>query len=608
MRDPRGSGGQGAHPDKVISQDRQRLSMLLRLAAVVFLMLVLLAASSFLGSPPATASGISTPVELTALKDGGISTNLRDSQGDFHLLYITGAAGLQLNLMYEKVSVSGQSVTILVQPVALATQVDQILSPTLLLDSKGDVDAAWIEVNNGVTRVRQALVASAAHQAGDVSLVPQTLYSTEGAARSLTAGADEKGDTFYAWMDNTGGPLNLRFSEVDSQQVAHAPIQVTHAADALAFAHLAVYPDGTLVAAMLHQLPQKSWELNLYPFDATGKLLHDPTQVVSDLLPAPLNVAGGTTAGQEPTDFQNDPLAVVLDAQRTLHLAWTSVLGLGYASALLRADGSFAVQASALEHAAPDYEQLCLNAGPPTPPGQAAPAGAAQVWIGWIDDRLGGGSLYPFIAQVSQQGKLMGAPMALVDNVTNATDPCVQQDSQKGLYVTWQQFQDNGTYGLVMATTTVAPENPWWSRLGLNLNHPITQLLFLVFGSPLLALFIVISNVLAAPVAALVLWLGHRLRIPRLLVLLIALIPMVALSLYFVNFIGSVFLSVEVPQPRLLIGCATAVGATVYLWYRSRRFPPETMGAIGQLLLASYMGAVILAAPLIYLTTRVQLS
>jgi hypothetical protein len=198
--------------------------------------------------------------------------------------------------------------------------------------------------------------------------------------------------------------------------------------------------------------------------------------------------------------------------------------------------------------------------------------------------------------------------MPLVDTVTIATDPCVQQDSQKGLYITWQQFDDkSGTYGLMMATTTVAPQSPWWSKLGLSLNHPIEQLLFLVFGSPLVAIFIVFGNVLASPVAALIVRLGKWLRLPRLLTLLIALIPMIALSLYFLNFI-SLVLNVEVPQPRVLIGCATAVGVTLYLWYRSRRFPPETLGTIGHLLIASYLSAILLAAPLIYLTTRVQLA
>lgn len=593
--------GQSVRPSKVVSKGQRRLKTALYVVGGALLLLILLAAASFLGMPSTAASNLSTPVELTSIAEGGISANLRDSQGHFHLLYTTAEPRVTYDLMYQEVSVAGQNVRVLAQPVALATEEDQIRSPTLVLDSQGRVHAAWIEVSNGLVSVRQALVASPTNQSISGDIVPQTLYSSHGAVTGLSAGADGQGNTFYAWQDNASGSLNLRIEEVDATQVAQAPIQVTHQTDGLAFAHLVAYPDGTLTAVMLHQSPQGGWDLNLYPFDATGKALHDPTLVASQLRPDALNQPPKDT-----NDFQNDPLVVKLDAQRTLHIAWASVGGLGYASAILRSDDSFAVQASTLDQSAPDHAQLCLNVGPPTPPGQAASGGAAQVWLSWLDDHLG--SLSPYIAQISPQGRLIGTPMPLVDTVTTAAVPCVQQDSQKGLYITWQQFDDStNTYGLVMATTTVAPQIPWWTRLGLSLNHPIAQIFFIVFGSPVLALLIGLVDLLGVPVAAVIVRLGKWLRIPRLLVLLIALAPLLVISFYIQGFLAANF-NVAVPLIRSLVGCVAAVGVIVYLWSRNRRFPPETLGTIGQLMLASYIGAIVLAAPIIYFATITQLA
>lgn len=601
--------GQEARPRHVVPTRRPRLRMTLYIVGGALLLIVLMAAGSFLGAPSTATSGsgpaLSTPVALTTLDQGVVATDLRDSQGHFHLLYISTTAQHTFTLMYEAVSVSGQDAQVLTQPVTLTAPVDTISQPTLLLDSQDRVHATWIEVSNGIISVRHALVATPTNQS--LSITPDTLYSFNGAVTALSAGADAQGDTFYAWLDNASGTLNLRFSELDASLTAHAPIQVTHQSDMLAFEHLAVYPDGTLAALILHQPDiQTPADLSLYPFDATGKSLHAPTLVASHLVPEPLNIAGGATAGREPDVFQNDPLAAKLDAQGTLHIAWAAGLGLGYARATLNPDDSFAVQGNpTLDQMALDFQQLCLNVGPPTLPGQATAGSAPEVWLSWIDDHLGDGGLHPYIAQVSPKGTLTGTPTPLVDQVTAATDPCVQQDSNEGLYVTWQQFNGD-SYELVMATTTVAPSNTWWAALGLSLNHPIEQLIFIVFGSPVVGLLLLLITLLSIPVVALVIRLGKWLHVPRLVVLLIALIPLLYLSIFAQGFLAINF-NATVPLIRTLIGCAVIVAMTLYLWYRSRRYPPETMGTIGQLLVAVYLGAIVLAAPIIYLATRVQL-
>ena len=551
----------------------------------------------------AAASGqpqFSNGIELATMAEAGASAVLLDSQRHFHLLYTTAGAQQTVNLVYQVVSSDSQSAQVVRQPRTLASQADQILAPTLILDSRGRLHAAWIEAYNGVTTIRHALLEDPTHS-GAGSAAPVPLFQTGNAVSALSGGADAQGNVFYTWLDSDSGAPNLAMAEVHDNQTASPRVQLTQTTTSVNFPHLAVYPDGTLAAALLQQeANQGGWDLIIAPFDPSGKSLHAPTLVASNLHPGPLNVLG-----KDPNTFHFDPLALALDAQGTLHLAWGAILQLSYASGAMQADHSFSIQASALSQSLYNYDQLCLSVGPNTPPQQSNASKAAPIWLAWLQDNNQGG-LQADVDQISSQATLLTAPAGLVDKNTTAAVPCPQQDTQGGLYVTWQQFDNNQNYAIFMKTTTLPQNNPFWVALGLNRDAPIQQVIFIVLGSVLLGALATLPNFLTVPVAAGVVRFGKRLHIPRLVLILIGLGMLVAVNIWAQSFLAGNF---EIPTPPFIwsiVGGLVPLGLMLFLWFRSRRFPPETLGTIGQLLLASYIGAIILSMPLIYVFTQRQ--
>lgn len=542
---------------------------------------------------------LSTPLPLTTLGLGGPPSVLLDSQGYFHLLYQTDAPDNQVNLEYKVVKSNGQTVQQIGKTITLARAADRIDTAILVVDSRSRLHAAWIEVRNGAFSVRDALVENPASSGGNGIGIPVILYQSINSAHDITGGADSSGNVFYSWLDTSTGIPELEAIEIHDDQSAGQPIQLTQQPGEIDFPHLIVYPDDTLVGVLLHQSVNGAEDLTLYPFDATGKSLHAPIIVVPGLHPGPSNQLGKDTNA-----FHTDPIAAVLDAQQHLHIAWGQVLQLGYADAVMQPDYSFVFQPKTLRSASYDYQNVCLDIGPAYP-SSSKPANSPSLWISWLDDSQQP-TLHPYIAQISDQDTLKNTPTSLVDQITNAAAPCVQQNTQGSLFVTWTQYDDNGNYVLEMATTTVAAESPFWVKLGLNRNDPIQQVIFILLGSILLGALGLLPNLLATPVAAVVVRFGTRLHIHRLALLLIGLGCFIAVDIWFQSFMAGNF---SEPSPSIvwtLLAAAISLGLIVYLWYRSRRYPPETMGSIGQLLLASYAAVIVISIPLIYIFTLHQ--
>lgn len=543
---------------------------------------------------------LSTPVVLTSLAVSGFSTTLLDSHGRFHILTTNKVAHDQIDLDYTVVASDGQSVQVVRKPVKLAAAADSIESAALALDSHSRLQAAWIEFRNGIISIRYAVLEDPTAPGGTGTITPRTLYQSTNSLQHISGGADGNGNTFYTWLDSTSGTPNLMLIQIHNNQSAGTPIQLTHQTDGLAFPHLAVYPNGSLAVVLMQQSPKGGWDLNIEVFDSAGTRLHDPTTLAQQLHPGPLN-----TVGRDTNDFRFDPLAVSLDARQHLHIAWGAILQLGYADVTLQPDHSFRFHPTTLNATTYDYQQLCMSTGPATPPSQTAPGTPAPVWLAWIDDSHGS-PMHPYIAQINDQGTFNSAPVPLVDQITIASNPCIQQDRHGGLYVTWQQYTENDAYVLKMATNTIPPQIPFWVKLGLNRDQPIQQLIFIVLGSILLGALALLPNLLAIPVAAVVIKFGTHLHIPRLILLLPGLATFVAIDVWFQGFMAANF---QIPTPPFIwsiIGSIAALAVLLYMWFRSRRFPPETLGAIGQLILASYIGAIIISMPLIYIFTQHQ--
>jgi len=570
------------------------------LCTAVCALLLALAAFSLGPSTPARAAAselqLSTPVALTSLATGGLSLVSLDDQRHFHLLYTTTTPQNEVNLVYRVVSSDGQSVQQIRQPLTLTRAADRIDSAALVLDSQNRLHAAWIEVRNGTFSILHALVEDPT--AGSANpLKIETLYQSSEPVEELSGGADSNGNTFFSWLDSSGGASNLSIIELHDDQSIDNPLHLTHQTDRLNFPHLLVYPDGTLTAVMLHQSPKGGWDVIIWPFDA-GSSLHDPTTVATQLHPGPNNQISNTDV----MDFRFDPLAVNLDAQQHLHIAWGAILQLGYADATMLPDHSFAFQTTTLSSATYNYQELCLSAGPVTTP-STTPGPSSLPWLVWLDDTQGT-LLHPFIDQVNKQRQFRSAPRSLVDRFTAAISPCVEQDSQGGLYVTWQQYNDSGDNVLMMVTTTRAPLTPFWVELGLNRTNPIQQVIFILLASIMLGALGLLPNLLVAPLAAGIVRLGRRLHIPRLVGLLVALALFVAVEVLFQTFMSANFAE---PLPPLIWAVIAAIASLVlmlYLWYRSRRFPPETLGAVGQLFLAAYLAAIVVSIPLVYPFTQ----
>ncbi len=570
----------------------------------VALLVLLLVAGGLVPLRAARAAGdqptFSNTIELTTLAPAGLSEALLDSQGHFQLLYTTSAPQ-SVNLLYKVVSGDSHDVKALRGPITLASRVDNVASPTLALDSRGRLHAAWIETYKGLKTVRHAVLEdpTTPGAAGDPQVT--ALYQGDHSITYLSGGADAQGNVFYAWLDTASGKPQLAMAEVRADLTMGQRIQLTHLTIDRVFPHLAVYPDSTLAAVFLQQNPQAGWNLVIAPFDASGKSLHDPTIVATQLHPGPLNVAG-----RDPSIFHFDPLAIALDAQGVLHVGWGAVLRLGYARATRQPDYSFAVQPTLLSQNTYNYQQLCFSAGPNRPP-QAAPASqAAPLWLSWLDDTQATTTtaLFPYIAQIAPDETLRTAPTALVGRDINAANPCPQQDARGGLYVVWQQFDDNGNYALMMKTTTLPQSNPFWVQLGLNRNQPIQQIIYIMLGSILFGVIALLANFFALPVAALVFRFGKNWHIPHLALLLIGFGLLIGVDIWFQSFMASNFQIATPPYAWAIVGSAVALLVILFQWHRSRRYPPETLGAIGQLLLSSYIAAIILSVPLIYAFTQ----
>jgi hypothetical protein len=579
---------------------------ILRLILAASFLVVSLALLSFVPLPTAFAASesqpqLSSPAELTTLATLGFAESLLDAQDHFHLLYtVTTPHNPNPNLVdlvYSVVS-SDQHPVQLVKPITLAHALDGLFSPVLLLDSQGRFHAAWIERTDGVFTVRQAVVEDPSAHLSASSIVPETLFQTSSFADALSGGADASGNIFYTWLDLDSGSQTLRAIIIPNNHPPGKPFVLLRPSRAVAFPHLAVYPDGTLAVVMQQRSPKAGWDITLTPFDATAHLLHDAIFVAQGVFPSNMNQKGTGNSSQK-NDFRFDSLAVALDARQHLHIAWGAIDTLNYADAVMQSDHGFALQSTTLLGIANNYLQLCLSAGPNIPPGQAGQAIPAATWIGWIDDSESI-PMMPYIDQISSQEILAGNPTRLVPLTEQATNPCVQEDTHGNIYATWLQYDDNNQYGLFMATTARPPESSFWARLGLSTKAPIQQLIFIVLGSMLLGAFVIVADLLVMPVIAGLVKLGQHLHVHRLALLLAGLAPMLVINSYIQKYLAANF---SAPPPSilwLLAGSLVAAGLILYLWFRSRNIPMEVLGTVGRVLLASYVATIILCIPVIY--------
>ncbi len=537
---------------------------------------------------------LSTPVELTSLGVAELTTNLLDTRGQFHLLYTEQRT---TTLRYQVVKSNGQSVQVVKKPVTLVQQADKISDLALAFDSQGRLHAGWLEENNGTFAVRHVVVDDPTSGGANAALVPQTLYQSADTLQALGSGADGQGQVFYTWLDNSSGSPHLSAVEVTAMEAPAAPVALSYQASAIVFPHLLVAQDGTLLMTLLQANPNGGWDLTVTPYASTGAPLQAPTVVATQLHPGSLN----TITDKDKNDFHFDPLAVSLDTQQQAHIVWGAIDQLGYADVTLQPQGQVAAHSTTLSKSTSNYLQPCLVSSPAQPTRLNHPA---PIWLTWLDDS-GSATLHPYFAQITAQGALATAPTPLVGPATPAGNACPQEDTSGGLYITWQQYDEGGNYGVQMATTTVAPQIPWWvSTLGLNRDNPIEQCIFIALGSVLLGAAFLLADLFAAPVAAGIIKVGARFHIRRLVLLIVSLVLFIIVDIWVQGFIATL---AQVPSPSLLwgiIGGVCALALITYLWYRRRKYPPETLGSIGQLLIASYVGAIVLAIPLIYVFTR----
>ena len=537
---------------------------------------------------------LSTPVELTSLGVAELTTNRLDTRGQFHILYTEQRT---TTLRYQVVKSTGQSVQVVKKPITVVEQADKISDLTLTFDSQGRLHAGWLEENNGAFAVRHVVVDDPTNSGGSAALAPQTLYQSANTLQALGAGSDGQGHVFYTWLDNSNGSPHLSAIQVIATQAAVAPVALAYQASAVVFPRLLVAQDGTLLMVLLQADPAGGWDLTVTPYAPTGAPLQAPALIATQLHPGLLN----TITDKDKNDFHFDPLAASLDTQQRAHIVWGAIDQLGYAEVTLQPQGQVAAHATTLSQATSNYLQPCLVSGPAQ---QTQTNHPAPVWLTWLDD-TGSATLHPYFAQITAQGALATAPTPLVGPATPAGNACPQEDTSGGLYITWQQYDEGGNYGLQMATTTIAPQIPWWvSTLGLNRDNPIEQCIFIALGSVLLGAAFLLADLFAAPIAAVIIRVGARLHIRRLALLVISLVLFLVVDVWVQGFIASL---VQVPSPSLLWGIIGGIGALAllaYLWYRRRKYPPETLGSIGQLLLASYVGAIVLAVPLIYVFTH----
>jgi hypothetical protein len=576
----------------------------LHLTLAASLLLLITTVLSFLPIQAAHAARasqpqLSSPAELTTLAPLGIADSLLDSQDHFHLLYtITTPHNPNPNLVdlvYAVISSDPHPVQ-LVKPVTLAHALDGVLSPNLLLDSQGRFHASWIERSNGVFTIRHAVVEDPNTHLSASSIVPETLFQTSSFAEALSGGADASSHVFYVWLDGDSGKQALRAMTLQNNQPGK-PFVLLQPSIEVAFPHLVVYPDGTLAVVMQQRNPKAGWDITLTPFDAAAHPLHDPIFVAQGAFPSNQNQKG---TGNSPlrNDFRFDPLAVALDTTQTLHIAWGVVNKLNYADAVMQPDHGFALQPTTLLGITDNYMQLCLSAGPNIPPGQTGSA-TTTTWIGWIDDSENF-PMMPYIDQITNQETLAGNPTRLVPLTATAINPCVQEDTQGKIYAIWQQYDDNNQYGLFMATTARPPDSSLWTKLGLSAKAPIQQLIFIVLGSMLLGAFVTVADILAVPVIAGLVKLGQGLRVPRLVLLLVGLVPLLVLNAYIQKYLAANFATPAPSYLWLIVGSSVAVGMLLYLWFRSRNIPLEFLGTLGRVFLASYVATIILCIPIIY--------
>jgi hypothetical protein len=540
---------------------------------------------------------LSTPVELSSLGVGELATNLLDTRGQFHLLYTDKGT---TRLLYQVVKSSGQSVQVVRKPITLIEQADKISDLTLTFDSQGRLHAGWLEENNGLFAVTHVVVDDPTSSGASAALTPQTLYQSQDTLQALNAGADGQGHVYYTWLDNSNSTPHLSAIQVTAMQPAEAPVALPYQASAVVFPHILVAQDGTLVVILLQADPRGGWDLAVTPYTSAGAPLQASTLVATQLHPGLLNII----TDKNRNDFHFDPLAVSLDAQQQVHIAWGAINQLGYAKVMLQPQGQMTVHSTTLSSATSNYQQLCLVSGPTIPSQQAQTNRPVPIWLNWLDDSLGGTGLHPFFVQITAQGTPATAPTPLVGPGILVSSACPQEDTRGGLYITWQQYDKNGNYSLQMATTTIEPQVFWWVTLGLNRDNPIEQCIFIILGSILLGAAFLLADLLAVPVAAGIIKLGARFHLNRLILLIVSLALFLAVNIWVQGFIAE---QVQVSSPSLLwglIGGICALALCAYLWFRRRKYPPETLGTIGQLLMASYIGAVVLAIPLIYVFTR----
>lgn len=562
--------------------------------------LLLLAALWLIPSGAAKAANaqptLSTPVELSSLGVAELATNLLDTRGQFHLLYTDQKT---TTLHYQVVKSSGQSVQVIRKAVTLVGQADKISDLTLTFDSQGRLHAGWLEENNGLFAVTHVVVDDPTNSSASAALTPQMLYQSQDTLLGLNAGADGQGHVYYTWLDNSNGTPHLSTIQVTAMQPAEAPLALPYQASAVVFPHMLVAQDGTLVMILLQADPNGGWDLTVTPYASTGAPLQAPALVATQLHPGLLN----TITDKDKNDFHFDPLAVSLDAQQQAHIVWGAINQLGYADVTLQPQGQVAAHSTTLSQATSNYEQPCLVTGSASPSQQAQASHPAPIWLTWLDDS-GSTTLHPYFAQITTQGTLTTAPTPLVGPGTPVGNACPQEDTRGGLYITWQQYDEGGNYSIQMATTTVAPLIPWWVKAGLNRDNPVEQCIFIILGSILLGAAFLLADLFAVPVAAGIIKLGTRFHLNRLIFLIPSLALFLVVDIWVQGFIAE---QVQSSSPSLLwglIGGICALALCAYLWFRRRKYPPETLGTIGQLLMASYIGAVVLAIPLIYVFTR----
>ena len=256
---------------------RLTVSKALPLAVLVLLVLSVVPAG-------VTSLEVSEPVNVTDDNDPDGSARLDvDSDGNYHLLYLTDTGGTYPELMYRKLDNTGST---LEGPTRLSpTSVDSAFGQiAIAVDSSGRAHIAFsVKLTNDDARdVYYAQVGAD----GNVKVAARNVYTSETATSSLDVEADSSGNAYIVWNDRSDPPTIMWMKLSSSGSVSRTAQEISgdlgFGGD-LYYPRLGVSSSGTTYIAWQqksNQLERDSiWYTSL---DSVGDVREDPREVQSN--------------------------------------------------------------------------------------------------------------------------------------------------------------------------------------------------------------------------------------------------------------------------------------------------------------------------------------